>query len=245
MSFSRTRYIRNENKNSFVYFTNDQNYVIKTISRQEKGILLNEMLDSYSNRVFDFPESKLVRILGVFKLSFNGIYFILMENTAPGLQNCQIYDLRGARIDRILSNEVGTQTRETLLSNDKVFRRLRKEIIMGLSESSETIKILKGDMKILRSIGVMDYSLLLVMSEEHLPRTRYSIGSHYYIAILDLFQMYDNFKGLERWYKINVKRVEKEQLGTVSPAEYFNKLLAFIKSIFSQEEEIELSFTYK
>lgn len=245
ISFKQTKHLENPKNSSLIYFTTDQNYVIKTISKQEKVVFLKFLLERYAKRIFECPESKFARILGVFKIISSKIYFILMENTAPVGATCQVFDLKGSKVDRLVENVTESGAEEFQVLKDENFRVLEKKIKIRQKKSEKIIKILKEDMKILRDIGIMDYSLLLVMSEQVLPRSRYSIGKHYYISIIDIFQIYDNFKGIERWYKIYIRRVEKNLISVVSPTNYFNRLLDFVKLLFiDKEEDLELSFNF-
>ena len=163
-----------------------------------------------------------------------------MENTTPNSENSLVFDLKGSSIDRFVPLKSGPDFFETDILKDENFRLLGKKIKMSLKESAETLEILQEDMRVLRDIGVMDYSLLLVMSNDHLARSRYSIGKNYYLAIIDLFQVYDSTKAFERWFKIYIRRVDKNLISVISPFEYFQRLLEFVQSIFSEKDIFEL-----
>jgi len=68
---------------SFFFFSKDQKFVIKTMRRDEKTILIN-MLDDMIVHLNNYRESLLVRIYGIFTLKtkiFGSVDIILMENT--------------------------------------------------------------------------------------------------------------------------------------------------------------------
>ena len=68
---------------SFFFFSKDQKFVIKTMRRDEKTILIN-MLDDMIVHLKNCKQSLLVRIYGIFTLKtkiFGSVDIILMENT--------------------------------------------------------------------------------------------------------------------------------------------------------------------
>ena len=58
---------------AFIFLTYDQRFLIKTISRTDRKYFLSTMLSKYIERMELFPESKLVRILGIFKVFSGGV----------------------------------------------------------------------------------------------------------------------------------------------------------------------------
>jgi 1-phosphatidylinositol-4-phosphate 5-kinase len=68
---------------SFFFFSKDQRFVIKTMRRDEKNILIN-MLDDMIEHLGNYKKSLLVRIYGIYTLKtkmFGSVDLILMENT--------------------------------------------------------------------------------------------------------------------------------------------------------------------
>jgi 1-phosphatidylinositol-4-phosphate 5-kinase len=68
---------------SFFFFSMDQKFVIKTLRRDEKKILM-DMLDDMIDHIKESPQSLLVRIYGIYTLKtkiFGTVDLILMENT--------------------------------------------------------------------------------------------------------------------------------------------------------------------
>jgi 1-phosphatidylinositol-4-phosphate 5-kinase len=68
---------------SFFFFSKDQKFVIKTLRRDEKKILM-DMLDDMIDHIKESPQSLLVRIYGIYTLKtkiFGTVDLILMENT--------------------------------------------------------------------------------------------------------------------------------------------------------------------
>ena len=68
---------------SFFFFSKDQKFVIKTMRRDEKKILI-DMLDDMIDHFSIYEKSLLVRIYGIYTLKtkiFGSVDLILMENT--------------------------------------------------------------------------------------------------------------------------------------------------------------------
>ena len=65
---------------------------------------------------------------------------------------------------------------------------------------------------------------------------RYCLNNHYSVAVIDFFTLYDNYKAAERWYKIYIRRVNRNLISVMSPVEYYQRLLKFVSNIFIDEE---------
>jgi hypothetical protein len=237
-SYVQARVIHNETNNSMVIFTKDMKFVIKTITREERLVFLDFLLDTYYKRIINCKESKLIRILGVFKILPSEISFILMENSNPYNDPCLIFDLKGSSIDRFV--QTNGDIRSTVLK-DMNLAKIGKKIKLPSFEVNRLMKTLKKDMKVLRNVGIMDYSLLLIVCKVKTGRNRYTIGPNYTLAIIDIFQIYDSKKALERCFKSCFKRSLRDKISSVSPDQYYVRLLEFLDTIFTQKEECELS----
>ena len=91
--------------NAFFFFTEDLNYAIKTINREEFNTLMHRLLPKYYQHVLENPDSLLARILGVFSVRashMNKIYIMIMRNLLgkekPFIK--RIYDLKGSTYKR-------------------------------------------------------------------------------------------------------------------------------------------------
>ena len=87
---------------AFIFLTHDQRFIIKTISKDDKQYFLSEMLPKYLSRIENFPDSKIVRILGVFKVNPMKQHLIITENLLVNKQNCIIFDLKGSKAARLV-----------------------------------------------------------------------------------------------------------------------------------------------
>ena len=237
-SYSQARVIHNETNNSMVLFTKDLKFVIKTITKEERMVFLDFLLDSYNKRILKCKQSKLIRILGVFKILPSEISFILMENSNASCGPCLIFDLKGSSIDRFV--QTSGDIRSTVLK-DMNLAQIGKKIKLTPFEAGRIMKNLKKDMRVLRNIGIMDYSLLLIVSKVASAKNRYTIGQNYSIAIIDIFQIYDTKKALERCFKSCFNRRNRDKISSVSPDEYYQRLLEFLNTLFTDQEDRELS----
>lgn len=238
ISYEDAKVIENASNNSFVIITSDQKYVIKSITKEEKQIFFRFLLEPYTKRVLSSPDSRLIRILGVFQIVTSKVAFFVMENSANIDEGDLVFDLKGSLVDRYVKPIKGLKNQ---VLKDENFRVSGKRIKCGVVESMKIINEVKEDLRILKEIGIMDYSLLLVVKAKDGEENRYSIGKRYYLAIIDLFQVYNGKKAVERWFKIWVRRVDRGLISVVSPDEYFQRILNFLGEMFSENEEYEFS----
>eukprot|EP00002_Diphylleia_rotans_P014205 TRINITY_DN2764_c0_g1_i4.p1 TRINITY_DN2764_c0_g1~~TRINITY_DN2764_c0_g1_i4.p1 ORF type:complete len:338 (+),score=39.23 TRINITY_DN2764_c0_g1_i4:108-1121(+) len=85
---------------SFLYFTEDGKYVVKTVTKHEKNYLL-DILPHYYKHILDYPDSNLVRYVGVHSMSMYGqvTYLVVMRNVMPNTR-LRKYDLKGSIVGR-------------------------------------------------------------------------------------------------------------------------------------------------
>lgn len=222
-----------------IFSTKDEKFAIKTISKEEKRIFLETLLESYRKRILDQPKSKLIRILGAYKILPSGIYFILMEKVATINESCLLYDLKGSTVDRSVS-----YPEKKKILKDVNFLNSGTRIYLENDESEELIQIIKDDLNILKDVGIMDYSILLFLynNKEKRPKTypHYLVGESMSVSIIDIFQTFNSRKALERWYKVYIRRVSKHLLSATYPQEYCERLVNFMTSIFASKIPQEL-----
>lgn len=113
--------------------------------------------------------SLLAKILGIFTIKasqFSEVHIILMENTVR-LKNPKqlkyVFDLKGSTIDRTVSGKI----KETTTLKDINFMLVKKQIktLTALKEKtvSRLIKTMRSDVEFLRSLNIMDYSMLIAI----------------------------------------------------------------------------------
>lgn len=137
---------------SFLFFTKDFRFALKTIRRSEFDCI-RRMVADYKAYVCENPGSFLCRILGCYSLGSRCMeYFIVMESIlkGPGVQ--EIYDLKGASVKR------KGYSASSLKEMD--WARSRRRIDLGRQRDA-VISQIRSDARFLRACGVMDYSFLV------------------------------------------------------------------------------------
>ncbi|OMJ85907.1 hypothetical protein SteCoe_12682 [Stentor coeruleus] len=224
--------------NSFFYTSVNQKIVIKTITEEEKTVFM-KFLPNYSKRVIKYPESKLVRILGLFQILPYKQDFIIMENVIPYKDTCLIYDLKGSVVDRHVSGIDSINPPTGIVLKDMNFESWGHKI--QVQNPSEIIENIVDDMKLLKKHKLMDYSLLLGIYQDPKETTRYFISNTHSVCIIDFFQRYDMKKSLERFWKRHVLRKD-DGISAISSDKYFNRIVKYFNSIVeivSISEEIQ------
>lgn len=211
-----------------ILITSDQKYVIKIISKQEKSVFLQILLDTYVNRVLECKDSKLVRILGLFQVKPAKVYFVIMENTAVLDAECLRFDLKGSTVDRYVENKA-----DKIVLKDLNFIESRIKVRLEREEMEKILSVLNDDFEILRKVGIMDYSVYLVYYQNWYCQIypHYAVGNCS-VGVIDFFQLYDSRKAIERCLKIYGRCVKREKLSSVSHNEYFARINEFLKEVF-------------
>lgn len=217
--------------NSFFYTSSNEKIVIKTINWQECSSFL-KFLPAYCKRVVQHPESKLIRILGMFRILPHKQDFIIMENAIVKRETCLIYDLKGSTVDRYVGGINSEDPPCGIVLKDLNFKRLDKKI--KLKNRDETIKVLMKDMKILKNCRLMDYSMLVGIYDENV-NTRYAFGEKYSVAIIDFFQRYGFKKSMERIIKRYILRKTKG-ISAISPERYYKRIKRYLDSITEEAD---------
>ena len=217
--------------NAFFYTSANEKIVIKTITGEECKSFLR-FLPAYSKRVTKHPESKLIRILGLFRILPHKQDFIIMENAIVQPKTCLIYDLKGSTVDRYVGGINSEDPPCGVVLKDLNFKRLEKKI--KLKNRDNTIKVLMKDMKTLKNCKLMDYSMLFGIYEG-VVNTRYAIGENYSVAIIDFFQRYGIRKSMERFIKRYIMR-KKKGISVISPERYYKRIKKYLNSITEEDQ---------
>lgn len=139
---------------SFVVFSADKQYILKTLSRKEQRQLLR-MLPRYYEHMRDQPRSLLSRYYGTYCITMHSqtIFFVVMESLYFGSRTIhERYDLKGSWVDRHRRSEANA----TGLDGD-----LRRKLNLPPELRAQLLEQSERDTELLRSLHIMDYSLLL------------------------------------------------------------------------------------
>ena len=109
---------------SFFFFSYDGRFILKTILRDERELLLS-MLDDYIDHIRDSDnQSLLARIYGIFSVKtdyFSSIDVLIMQNTArffdPNKNYKYKFDLKGSSVNRYSTYNI--QRAITYMSREK------------------------------------------------------------------------------------------------------------------------------
>jgi 1-phosphatidylinositol-4-phosphate 5-kinase len=147
---------------SLFFFSQDNQYVLKTIPKREAK-LLRSLLPSYYHHIAKNNNSLLTRFMGLHRVKPHKgrqVRFLVMGNLFNGpLKIHQRFDLKGSTVGRELSAVQRQKKNPTFKDMD--FRRLNKKIPLGPVMREQFLKQIAEDCKFLVSQNIMDYSLLI------------------------------------------------------------------------------------
>ena len=224
---------------AFIFSTYDKKFIIKTITSNERKYFLNTILPKYLERVLNYPESKLVRILGVYKIYPMNQDVIIMENILINKEQSIIFDLKGSKVARFTTG-IDDPYNPPLghVLKDENFLIYNKLICLKESEKNEIIDILTKDFLVLKEAKVIDYSLLVGMYQQKIidfEINKFAIITEHKelicLGIIDIFQEYNFAKTTERIIKAIFNK--SNELSVAKPNEYYDRICAFIIGIFT------------
>jgi hypothetical protein len=228
---------------SFIFKTFDNQLILKTISSIEKRIFLTEVLGKYWERI-KAKDSQLVSVLGVYQLviGHNSINLMLMNNVANTDDIKYRFDLKGSYFNRqVLDAFHDPDSLNQHVLKDVDFSNLMISIELTSQDRSLLIRRLKGDVEMLTALGLMDYSLLVIIAGRSSLPSRYmysKAGSEdqcYLIAIIDINQKYCTCKRIESAFKCVFYRVPRNSISALGAQSYGERFLSFIKEVVVRE----------
>jgi 1-phosphatidylinositol-4-phosphate 5-kinase len=138
---------------SFFYFSEDGQYLVKTLTTPEAGVLL-QLLPSYVDYLTEHPHSLLTKFVGFHSVTLynTSIYIVVMRSVFLTQKTIHMrFDLKGSWVNRHAGRKEGV-----LKDNDLNF-----QISLHSAERQAFLDTLQADADYLCSQGIMDYSLLL------------------------------------------------------------------------------------
>mmetsp|Transcript_28970 Transcript_28970/g.51794 ORF Transcript_28970/g.51794 Transcript_28970/m.51794 type:complete len:516 (-) Transcript_28970:47-1594(-) len=228
---------RGGSSGAFMYTSHDSKFVLKTITTQEKLVLLNKLLTLYLSRL-QTQDSALVRVLGVFQVQCVNNYstnLVLMENIFADAKVLRKFDLKGSLYNRETKSA-------TSIGKDVDFLKSVGSLSLIEEDAETLLRRVERDSEMLLSEGLMDYSLLVGVCEDRsrFP-SNYSYrstkeGEVYLIALIDFLQEYNTSKRLENFFKVKVRRAKHEEVSSVEPVLYRERFINFVKLISSYQD---------
>ncbi|XP_028314399.1 phosphatidylinositol 4-phosphate 5-kinase-like protein 1 isoform X2 [Gouania willdenowi] len=154
------QFVSNSKSRADFFVTNDRRFFLKTQSEREVRFLLTN-LHRYIEHLEKYPHSLLVRFLGVHRILVPGRlkkYFLVMQSVFyPDERIKSRYDIKGCEVGRWTDPETEGQHIIKILK-DNNFKG--QHIELG-GEKSWFERQVEVDTAFLRSLNVLDYSLLL------------------------------------------------------------------------------------
>ncbi|XP_055024026.2 phosphatidylinositol 4-phosphate 5-kinase-like protein 1 isoform X1 [Misgurnus anguillicaudatus] len=173
------QFISNSKSKADFFITHDRRFFLKTETKKEIGLLLSN-LRIYTEHLHKYPHSLLVKILGVHRIIISGEskkYFIVMQSVFyPDERVTARYDIKGCEVGR-WSNPTPKKNQAVVILKDMNFEG--QHIVLG-EQRSWLVRQVKIDTAFLRSINVLDYSLLLA----HQPLHEDELDQNHHLANL-------------------------------------------------------------
>jgi hypothetical protein len=151
---------------SFIFFTRDLKFVLKSLTSKESDLLEYRMIPEYAKYVEMFPHTLIPRLLGTYKISMpdtNQIWRIMVMNNVleTSLYIHERYDLKGSIVGRAASaKELAKYGKETVMK-DLDFKDNGRVINLSRQTRFALLLQIENDIKFLKDLGIMDYSLFV------------------------------------------------------------------------------------
>lgn len=233
---------------SFFLFTKDKRLSIKTIKRSERQIMCRFLKD-YHEHLTIFRNSLLCRIFGVFVLKIPGVAavdILLMQNVFYGLKPLRVYDIKGSTAGR------SSKKMQEGPLKDLDFLNSAEKLILRKEDINEIEFNLLKDLKLLKSMKLMDYSMLIGISDcsENSniegPNFRSIDGQQVYtFGIIDFLTQYGYLKSLERSFTALRYGKNVKKASVANPSMYSNRFFNFIFSVIIPITRRSSSFVIK
>ena len=229
---------------AFILVTHDRKLVLKSLSKGERVLLTEQVLPDYVRRV-GRRESLLARILGVFTLrTSKGLkqHIAVMENVLAGGEITAIFDMKGSRLARKKLKHNEEVAVETLPSyetyKDLDFFQTQKRLFLDNKDVQRLRISVAADVEMLRSHGIMDYSLLIAIAKSSNSPSNYLYPAHgpdqgkvYFMGVIDYLQLYSRQKRLEGLGKSLLNSARREEISSVDPQKYARRFVELVEQV--------------
>jgi len=238
----------------FFVFSPDRKYVLKTITEGESK-LLRKILPEMYTYLSRNEHSLMVRFYGCHAVvtPHGGlIHVAVMSNVfcSPAETVDEPYDLKGSWVNRC-KGELHTRNPSMLgLDLD-----LKHKLLVSPDQRSRFESQIANDAKFLSQLNIMDYSLLLgihkvrpsegVTHSEKLGRIEgpqpdlklgrlvSTTGEYvYFLGMIDILQLYDKNKKLERFIKVYILRKDRNGVSVTNPEKYCERFIQRMENLF-------------
>ena len=246
-----------------MFRTWDKKLIIKTISDDEKNLLINKMLEEYHSKMRD-SKSILSHIYGVFKLELadKGQIIVMLQRNMNDLfidSNVLVFDLKGSSVDRQTIKEehknlpqkdlINKYKNITLKDTDLDILKMRFEL--NPFDGNNILTSIYNDSMFLQKYDITDYSLLIFVNKYNKKNVEKEVGNYNIISglnkdyvfnfsIIDFLGTFDLGKKSEKIMKefIGVfKSSSNKNFSVQNPQTYGNRFRKYAKKIIIYEKE--------
>lgn len=153
---------------SVFFFSADERFIIKTVSKAEARHLL-EILPTYCDHMMKNPHSLITRFFGLHRVKpFKGkkTHFVVMGNIfVPDREIAERYDLKGSTLGRT-ALEHGQDRSEVDVTTTFKDLDFRRKLLVSADKAKVFREQIVNDAEFLASMKIMDYSLLIGVHKE-------------------------------------------------------------------------------
>ena len=233
-NLSNSIIINSKKKDEFVIFSQNNKYIIKSISEKEFEFLLL-ILPKYYSHIINYKNIILIELFfGVYSISIPSLnlksYFIIEKNifySQNKINITKIYNLKGCTSRKLTSD----------LLNDNDFIEKKETINIKLNDKLNIIESLDDDAKFLYENNISNYSFFIGIGKNSnfkKLKEEYGFLSNnekliYYFGIIDILTPYKGKKKMEHLIKAFTQSGEAS---VKPPLEYKERFLKFLKTIF-------------
>lgn len=155
-------FISNSKSGQFFFFTHDKQFMIKTMSKEECKFL-RQILRQYYSYVMNNKDSLLTRFFGIHRVKPHRgrkMRFLVMKSVFfTDMYIHESYDIKGSTHGRAATPQEKEQEVPILKDNDFVENNMK--IRIQHPDAKRFLEQIRNDAEFLRSVDVMDYSLLI------------------------------------------------------------------------------------
>ncbi len=196
--------------------------------------ILPELFVHLENNV----NSRIVRFFGIHAIKpaiGEVVYVIVMQNIFSASPPDEIYDLKGSTVSR----RVGGDIKKGKTYKDIDFMQNARHLDLNRNQRDALQSQLLSDARFLCDNGIMDYSILVgihrIRDDEQQPagvlRSRHGEFA-YCVGIIDVLQLWDFNKKLERFTKVVLMRKSRVGISAIDPERYFQRFGEFVRTSF-------------
>jgi len=229
---------------SFFWISRDKKLAIKTIERHEL-ITLKDRTERYYQYIHTSPHSLITKFYGIYSIQMPNtkkIRFVVMDFLFGNQKIQAKYDIKGSWVNRRSNKNASL-----LMDLD-----LKQKICLPSRVAKNLLQQLERDVEFLKSVGIMDYSLLIgihdsLREDTHTPSSsrifkptqdRGIVSIHdeiFYLGIIDVTQTFNFNKRMERFAKVFCLRKDRHGISAIDPDKYAKRFMKRMREIIEEE----------